>query len=77
MMSKIKNFFYKVWLVIKKVSLKLWQWIKKAYSVCAAFLKENVWAAVLSIVVGILLFILLVQGIVKGIDKINNKKACG
>lgn len=73
MMSKIKNFFSKLWSYLKTFFSKLWVWIKKAYSVCANFFKENVWAAVLGIVVAILLFILIVQGIVKGIDKINNK----
>ena len=73
MMSKIKNFFSKLWIWIKQFSAKLWDWTKKGYHICANFLKENVWAAVLSIVVGILLFILLLQGIVKGINTINNK----
>ena len=61
-MTKIKNFFS-----------KLWGWIKKAWKASMAFFKENVWASVLAIVISILLFILLVQGIVKGIDKLTNK----
>lgn len=61
-MTKIKNFFS-----------KLWSWIKKAWKVTIDFFKENVWASVLAIVAAILLFILLVQGIVKGIDKLSNK----
>ena len=62
-MTKIKNFFS-----------KLWKWIKTAWRVSMEFFKENVWAAVLAIVVGILLFILVVQGIVKGVDKLTNKE---
>jgi len=61
-MSKIKNFF-----------IKVWELIKKCYKVCVNFLKENVWASVLGIVLGILLFILVVQGIVKGIDKCKSE----
>ena len=72
-MDKLKAFFSKVWKVTKDICSKLWAWTKKAYSVCANFLRENVWASVLAIVVAILLFILIVQGIVKGIDKISNK----
>ena len=56
-MDKIKNFFSKLWISIKKLSLQVWKWMKKAYSICVNFLKENAWAAVLSIVVGIFYFI--------------------
>lgn len=81
-MSKVKNFFLKVWAWIKKASKaignffknKVWVWIKKAYKVCSDFLRENVWASVLAIVIGILLFIVLVQGIVKAIDKCQSEK---
>ena len=61
-MNKIKNFF-----------LKVWEWIKKAYKVCANFFRENVWASVLAIVLAILLFIVGVQSIVKAIDKCSNE----
>lgn len=60
-MTKIKNLFSKIW-----------DWIKKFIKVCSNFLRENVWASVLGIVVAILLFILVVQGVVKGIDKCSN-----
>jgi hypothetical protein len=49
-MTKIKNFFSKVG-----------KWIKKAFKACMNFFKENVWAAVLAIVVSILLFILFIN----------------
>ena len=62
-MNKVKSFFVKVW-----------EWLKKAYKVCKDFLKENVWASVLLIVASILLFIVVVQGIVKGIDKCHSEK---
>ena len=62
-MNKVKNFFVKVW-----------EWLKKAYRVCRDFLKENVWASVLLIVVSILLFIIIVQGIVKAVDKWQSKE---
>lgn len=58
---------------IKNVFSKFWNWIKKVIKVCSNFLKENVWASVLGIVAVILLFILVVQGIVKGIDKCRSE----
>ena len=61
-MSKIKNFFSKVW-----------EWIKKAFKATKNFFKESPWASVLAIVLGILLFILVVQGIVKGVDKCKSE----
>lgn len=83
-MSKIKNVWIKIWTWVKAFSAKAWTWIKafsakawvwikKAYNITANFLRENVWAAVLGIVVAIFLFILIVQGVVKGIDKWTNK----
>ena len=61
-MNKVKNFFSKVW-----------DWIKKAFRASKNFFKENVWASVLAIVIGILLFIVVVQGIVKAVDKCKNE----
>ena len=58
---------------IKNVFSKFWNWIKKVIKVCSNFLKENVWASVLGIVAVILIFILAVQGIVKGIDKCRSE----
>lgn len=72
-MSKIKNVWIKIWNWIKTFSAKVWSWTKKTYKICANFLRENVWAAVLGIVLAIFLFILIVQGIVKGIDKWTNQ----
>ena len=57
---------------LKKFFSKLWSGIKKVTRVVVDFFKENVWAEVLGIVIAILLFILIVQGIVKAIDKCKN-----
>jgi predicted bacteriocin transport accessory protein len=58
---------------VKKFFSKIGKWFKKAWIVCSNFFRENVWAGVLGIVVGILLFILIVQGLVKAIDNCSNK----
>ena len=63
-MDKVKLFFKKVW-----------ELLKKAYKITADFLRENVWASVLAIVIGILLFIVIVQGIVKAVDKCQNESS--
>lgn len=60
---------------IKDIFIKIGKAIKKFWSATINFFKESPWASTLAIVVGILLFIFIVQGVVKGVDKCNNKNS--
>ena len=61
-MESLKNFF-----------IKVWEYIKKAFNVSVEFLKENIWATVLSVILAIILLIMGLQGIIKAIDSCENE----